>query len=489
MYSAKNAETSDAVNLNWTEKKNSTIVNDIHSKLNATRHRQVLRVTSGDQVQQLLRARKYEGSSFCIAGGRHSMGGQQFLTDGIMLDTSMMNAVVDFCPKRGRLTVQSGMLWGDLVDNLNALNQKHHCRWSIIQKPTGADDISIGGSLASNIHGRVLARKPFIADVECFTAILADGRRINVSRNENAELFTLCAGGYGMFCFVETITIRLMPSTKLLRKVALVSSENLIELIENEQSKGALYGDFQFCIDSTAQTFLTSGILSTYHPCAEDTECNTSNVKLSEKNWRELLRLAHVDKEKAFTQYSEHYKRTNGQVYDSQTAQLSMYVPDYHDTLKHDCSGGASGGASEMISELYVPKHKLHEFLLAAKSALTRQKADVIYGTVRLIEKDDESFLSWAKDDFACIIFNLHINHDQISILRAKHSFRTLIDIAISMGGSFYLTYHRYATRKQLLSAYPQFRTFIARKRHYDPMGRFRSNWFNQMLLSLESDV
>lgn len=142
-----------------------------------------------------------------------------------------------------------------------------------------------------------------------------------------------------------------------------------------------------------------------------------------------------------------------------------------------------------MISELYVPKHKLHEFLLAAKSALTRQKADVIYGTVRLIEKDDESFLSWAKDDFACIIFNLHINHDQISILSAKHSFRTLIDIAISMGGSFYLTYHRYATRKQLLSAYPQFRTFIARKRHYDPMGRFRSNWFNQMLLSLESDV
>lgn len=488
MYSAKTAEITTAVKVSRLENRQpewANLANDVHSKLNATQHRQIVEVRSGNQVQELLKSQQYEHDSFCIAGGRHSMGGQQFLTDGILLDTRLMNKVIDFCPERGLITVQSGMLWGDLVAELVKLNGQHQCRWSIIQKPTGADDISIGGSLASNIHGRVLGRKPFIADVEQFTAIMADGRREIVSRDKNAELFALTAGGYGMFCFVEDVTIKLAGSTKLLRKVKLIDSKDLIETIEVEQELGALYGDFQFCIDSKTESFLTSGILSTYHSVDDATSCTAGSIKLSAEDWRELLRLAHVDKEKAFSEYSKHYQKTNGQVYDSETSQLSQYVPDYHDALKN----GSHGGASEMITELYVPKNKLHSFLLAAKSALKRNGADVIYGTVRMIERDDESFLTWAKESYACIILNLHIDHDQISILRAKHSFRMLIDIAISMNGSFYLTYHRYATRKQLLNVYPQFKKFIEKKKHFDPNGKFRSNWFNQMLLSLETEV
>ncbi|MBA3992127.1 MAG: hypothetical protein C0469_01275 [Cyanobacteria bacterium DS2.3.42] len=474
---------------------NQTIANDVHSKLNSTNHREIIKVKSGLQVQALLRSPHYKNYAFSIAGGRHAMGGQQFLTDGILLDTSQFNQVVDFDSDGGLITVQAGMLWGDLVTALGRLNQQHKCNWSIIQKPTGADDISIGGSLASNIHGRVLGRKPFIADIEHFTAIMADGKRATVSRTENAELFALAVGGYGMFCFVEDVTIRLIKSTKLVRKVELTDSCNLVDRLSQMQAEGATYGDFQFCIDSSADTFLTNGILSTYHPVADDTACNTSNLNLSEDNWRELLRLAHVDKQKAFTTYSSHYQRTNGQVYSSETFQLSLYVPDYHDALQDGCHSHSSANptksshskGSEMITELYVPKNKLHEFLEASKTALKSQCADVIYGTVRMIEKDDESFLAWAKEDFACVIFNLHVEHDQISILRSKNSFRTLIDIALAMGGSYYLTYHRYASKQQLMLAYPQFKTFVGKKIEYDPQGRFRSNWFNQICLALES--
>ncbi len=461
---------------------NRTIANDVHSKLNTTRHVEIVSVKSSKQVQALFRSPRYKEHSFSIAGGRHSMGGQQFLTDGILLDTSQFNKVVDFDPQRGLLTVQSGMLWGDLVPTLCRLNEKHRSAWSIIQKPTGADDISVGGALSSNIHGRVLGRKPFIGDIECFTAIMHDGTRKTVTRTQDRELFALTVGGYGLFCFVENITIRLMKSTKLMRKVELIDSQKLTERFSQMQEKGATYGDFQFCIDSSADSFLTNGILSTYHAVAEHTVCNTNELRLTEDNWRHLLRLAHVDKKQAFSTYSEHYKRTNGQVYASDTFQLSLYVPDYHYSLEDICHSKGS----EMITELYVPAAKLHEFLTGAKVALKSQNADVIYGTVRMIEKDDESFLAWAKEKYACVIFNLHVNHDQISLLRSKHSFRALIDIALSMGGSYYLTYHRYASKQQLMQAYPQFKTFISKKIQYDPKGKFRSNWFNQICLTLE---
>jgi len=484
MYSLKKEQEPYAVKIDCARKYDE-IVNDVHSKLNATRHKTIFYIESGRQVQELLVSKEFADSSFCIAGGRHSMGGQQFLEEGLMLDTSRLKRIVDFCPRRGLSTVQSGMLWADLVAELTKLNKMHRSHWSIIQKPTGADDISIGGSLAANIHGRVLGRKPFIADIEKFTAILADGQRINVSRRENSDLFSLAIGGYGMLCFIEDITIKLMPSRKLMRKVELLGSEALIARVEKAIKDGALYGDFQFCIDSTSDTFLTQGILSTYHPLADATEYATSNLKLSETNWRELLRLAHVDKERAFSEYSRHYQRTHGQVYESETFQLSLYVPDYHDAIDENCQSSCK--ASEMITELYVPKLKLHEFLTMAKAALRQNRADIIYGTVRMIEKDDESFLPWSREDYACIIFNLHINHNAASISRARHSFRTLIDIAIQQGGSFYLTYHAYATRQQILAAYPQVHEFIAQKFRFDPEGRFASTWFTKILNRLQT--
>jgi FAD/FMN-containing dehydrogenase len=463
-------------------KNKNTTANDIHSKLNSTKHKAIIKVLSGNEVQTLLTSEQHAGDSFSIAGGRHSMGGQQFLFDGILIDTGLLNKVVDFCPVEGLITVQSGMLWGDLVGELAKLNVEHGCDWSIIQKPTGADDISIGGSLGSNIHGRVLGRKPFIADIERFTAILENGQRINVSRFENKELFRLAIGGYGMFCFVENITIRLVKSTKLQRRVELTNSKELVCRFEQLQAEGATYGDFQFCIDADTQTFLCNGILSAYFPVDVATTDDVGGLKLNVSDWRELLRLAHIDKTRAFKMYSEHYTRTNGQIYSSQTFQLSLYVPDYHDSLDSECHVKGS----EMITELYVPKSKLHVFMETAKAALKKQRADVIYGTVRFIDKDEESFLAWAKDDFACIIFNLHVNPDQLSLLRAKTSFRSLIDIALSLGGSYYLTYHRYATKEQVLAAYPQFGSFIEKKMEYDPQGKFRSTWFNQMCLAFE---
>jgi hypothetical protein len=48
----------------------------------------------------------------------------------------------------------------------------------------------------------------------------------------------------------------------------------------------------------------------------------------------------------------------------------------------------------------------------------------MIYGTVRLTEKDDESFVAWAKQPYACIIFNLVTLHPPNGIEASARSFR-----------------------------------------------------------------
>jgi hypothetical protein len=109
---------------------------------------------------------------------------------------------------------------------------------------------------------------------------------------------------------------------------------------------------------------------------------------------------------------------------------------------------------------------------------LRSNRTIVIYGTVRLIEQDNESFLAWAKKPYACIIFNLLTLHSSAGIDASARSFRGLIDLATARGGSYYLTYHKFAKPEQVTACYPQFREFLELKRKYDPAECFQSDWY-----------
>ena len=131
-----------------------------------------------------------------------------------------------------------------------------------------------------------------------------------------------------------------------------------------------------------------------------------------------------------------------------------------------------------MISEFYVPTERLPDFMTAAAAELRHMEADLIYGTVRFTEPDDQTYLAWARDRYACIVFNLHTPHTRDGVARSAQTFRCLIDLAIERGGSYYLTYHRWAEAEQVCACYPQLAGFLALKRHHDPHGLFHSDWY-----------
>ena len=65
-----------------------------------------------------------------------------------------------------------------------------------------------------------------------------------------------------------------------------------------------------------------------------------------------------------------------------------------------------------------------------------------------------------------------------LGIQKAKQHFRMIIDRVIQHGGSFYLTYHKWATKQQIIACYPQFIDFLRLKKQYDPSERFQSTWY-----------
>ncbi len=449
-------------------------VNDVHSQLNRTRVRELLVPRTRDELAEIVRSASQKGLPISLSGCRHSMGGQQFATDSICIDTRSLDRVISFNQERGLIEAEAGIQWPQLIRTYLEAQRDSAKQWGIAQKQTGADTFTLGGSLSSNVHGRGLTMKPLISNIESFTLTNATGKSIRCSRDENQELFRVAIGGYGLFGLVSSVTLQLVPRQKLRRVVEIIRASDLPKRFEQRIAQRFLYGDFQFSVDEKSPDFLQRGVFSCYQPI-DEREPIVAEKKLRDNDWLDLLRLAYADREKAFKRYSDYYLSTNGQTYWSDTSQLSAYLPNYAQKLREQIGGEES---SLIITEIYVPRADLSDFLAQAAELLRSNHTIAIYGTVRLIEKDDESFLAWAKESYACIIFNLLTLHTPGGIEASARSFRGLIDLAVARGGSYYLTYHKFAKLEQVMACYPQFKQFLDLKRKYDPAERFQSDWY-----------
>lgn len=451
-------------------------VNDLHSKLNLSAVERSFTPTTSHEVAAIVREALRRGRALAIAGGRHSMGGQQFATGGWLMDTRGLDRVLRFDKEAGTIKVEAGIQWPKLMLEYVVAQHGDAHPWGIAQKQTGADRLTMGGAVASNIHGRGLCMKPFVQDIVSLEMIDAAGELVSLSRHDNPELFNLVVGGYGLFGVVVSVTLRLVPRTKVERVVTLSSVDDLERAFADRIVNGYTYGDFQFSINSRSSDFLKSGVFSCYREVPADTPIPPSQRRLSQTHWEQLIVLAHRDKQAAFDAFVEFYLDTSGQIYWSDTQQLNIYLEDYHPRVDHLLDHASHG--TEVITELYVPRSRLPAFMNRARECLRADEADVIYGTVRLIEQDDETFLAWARESFACVIFNLHTSHTPKGVASARIQFRHLIDAAIEQGGSYFLTYHRFASKEQVLAGHPRLPAFLEAKRAYDAQEVFQSNWY-----------
>ena len=457
-------------------------VNDVHSQLNLTTVKSISKPRSEKELLKVLRDTKHSRSAIAICGARHSAGGQEFLTDGVLLDVSDLNEVLHFDSEAGLVIVQGGIHWDKLQDYLASQRQSGKSKsWAVNQKQTGLNTLTVSGTAGANAHGQGLALKPFVGDIESFRLVNNDGQKLNCSRKENSELFSLVIGGYGLFGIVLDMTLKLVPRQKVKRLVKLIPLSELGTEYDAALARGFRYGHYQINIDNTSPNYLTDGYFSAYEPVANDTPGN-KGAEVTDDQWLALVGLAHTNRSQAFTQYKNIVLGFNGAVDWADVWQNNFYMPDYHAKLD---AVSKSPKASEVLTEFFMPMSQVQNFLLKARDYFQLNKIDVIYSVIRFIAKDDETFLPWARERYVCVIFNFHTVHATADIAKTMDAYSFLIDKVIEANGTFYLTYQHVANKQQLLACYPQFEKFLALKSKYDPTEIFQSDWYrwNRKLL------
>ncbi|HZX15031.1 MAG TPA: FAD-binding oxidoreductase [Thermodesulfobacteriota bacterium] len=458
------------------KKPEGVLVNDVHTELNPTIVDRIVYPNSLNTIQETIRSARRDGKVICVAGARHAMGAQQFSTHGVLIDMTAMSRVLNFNPDEGTIEVEAGIQWPQVIGYLLKAQEGHPKRWGIAQKQT-ADWLSMGGSLGSNVHGQGLQMRPFIQDVESFVLIDSHGKEHRCSRHENTQLFRLAIGGYGLFGIIYSVTLRLVTRKKVERVVEIISVEHLMKAYETRVADGFLYGTFIYSANLESDDFLRKGIFVCYRPVDTTKPVSDYPNQPTNDEWIHLRYLAHADKEQYFQKVSSHYLSTSGQLYWSDTHQMGMYIKGYHHQLNRMLG---TPHASDIPTEIFIPRESIVDIVDEMREDFRRNRVDLIFGDIGVIQQDDEGFLAYARKPWARVSFHTHAVHSSQGIEHSRQALRRLIDMAVRRGGSYYLTNHKFATPEQVKACYPQFPEFIRLKKKYDPEERFQSDWYHR---------
>lgn len=159
------------------------------------------------QLKGLIAYSKSSGKPISIAGARHSMGGHTMYPDGIVLNMRPYNHM-EFDSIHNILTIASGALWEDAINYLDKSDKS-------VAVMQAFSSFSIGGSLSVNGHGWQKDSPPVSSSVVSFTLLKPDGQIVNCSRSENAELFHLVIGGYGLFGIILDVKMKVVDNENM----------------------------------------------------------------------------------------------------------------------------------------------------------------------------------------------------------------------------------------------------------------------------------
>ena len=145
--------------------------------------------------------------------------------------------------------------------------------------------------------------------------------------------------------------------------------------------------------------------------------------------------------------------------------------------------------AGKRVLQVLVAPEDVDAYLEKARSCAAEWRVAIETIEVRQVREDGETFLRWARRQYAEVSLRLDEGPTLGNAVRLTQLRRQLVDAAIGLGGAFPIASTPEATRTQVQTCYPQLTTFLAEKRRIDPAERLVNAWYlhHRSLLERES--
>ena len=165
-------------------------------------------------------------STSAIARGNGRSYGDPALNRQTTLLLRHSDRILDFDPASGRVEAESGVMLADIIEAFLPRG------WFVPVTP-GTKFVTLGGMIAADVHGKNHHKAGSFGDhVESIELMLADGRVLRCSAEENPELFAATRGGMGLTGVIRSATFRMIKVESAFIRQEIVRTRDLAQTME-----------------------------------------------------------------------------------------------------------------------------------------------------------------------------------------------------------------------------------------------------------------
>ena len=468
--------------LRWNQKGGT--INDA-SCLDRTSVYGIVQVTNVDDIKYALAFAKERKLKVSMAGARHSMGGQAFFRNALVLDMTKFNQMaLDETSKI--LTVQSGATWHDIQNFL-------HPKFAV-KAMQSRDIFTLGGSISVNAHGMDHRVGSVGSTIRSMRVILHDGTIVRASRTENAELFNLVVGGYGLFGVILDVELEVTENVVYEIDYEYIDYAKFPEKFDNKLMPNPELGLFYGHLSTAKESLLKDMILYIY------TKANVPDAVISplkeESNVRPIRFMLNLSKRGDLPMSMKWFVEKHiGPLVQTCTVTRTQAMKDgevclvSRNDLTHESGSYLRNNLkndTDILHEYFIPRAQFIPFADRLRKVVIENDVILLNASVRVV-RPGQNFLNYAPTEMYSIV--LYIN--QPTTVKGNEKMgritRELIDLTISLNGRFYLPYQLHYTPEQLERSYPEISAFFEAKKRYDPDELFTNTFYEKYSSLIEN--
>jgi FAD/FMN-containing dehydrogenase len=443
-----------------------TILNDA-SRLSPTpvaKHVTIAKAETNELIA-LIRAELKEAEAehrpVAASVARHSMGGQSLPHDGTAISLDGGPLEMDTTAKTYRTSAANR--WWDVIRILDARGFSP----AVMQSNS---DFGVGSTFCVNAHGWPVPHGPFGSTVKAIRMVLADGTLVQCSRTENAELFSLAMGGYGLFGIIVDLDVEMTPNLLLEPRFERMAPEKFAEAfthaIDTDPSLAMAYGRMSV----SRQNFFDDALMITYRPLANQPAtlpAVASAGKLTALQNDIYRAQTGWEVAKGLRWFME--SRIGPAITGGHATRNSLMAEPVANLAQKDLR------RTDILHEYFVAPERFGEFVAACRDIIPKSRAEFLNVTLRYVAEDHTPVLTIAPVRRIAAVMSFSQEASPEGEIDMMQTTEALIDRVTAIGGAFYLPYRLHARRDQVQKAYPAASAFVAAKRHYDPNLLFRN--------------
>lgn len=382
-----------------------------------------------------------------------------------ILSTLKLNHLLDFDEEKGIITCEAGVTFEEIIRLYIPKG------WFMPVTP-GTKFITVGGAIASDIHGKNHHAKGTFSDhVYWFEIITPNGDIVRCSKTENQDLFALTCGGMGLTGVIIKVCFQLFAvETSYIRQES-VKAKNLDEIMKIFEDSDSWTNSVAW-IDCLAKGKSLGKSIMMRGEFAKVSELKTASQKSNPLKIHKDGKLFLPFNFPNFTINSLSVKAFNFLYYNKHPKGLKNSIVHYEtfyyplDAILHWNRIYGKNGFTQY--QFVLPPATSREGLIAIIEKIGERKMGSFLTVLKLFGEQEENYIRFPKGGYTLAI-DFKINAKVWKFLDE------LDELVLKFGGRVYLTKDVRMKHEMLVQSYPQANDFIKKIKLMDPDFKFAS--------------